>query len=85
MTAPRIEIVIDRLVFHGLPEADARRAAATFETRLAALAREAHGPIRPRTEGFRPTVPVRAGGASHDALGTAVAGAVARAVWGGGR
>jgi hypothetical protein len=85
VNAPRVEIVVDRLVVHGLPAAEARRAAAAFEARLAALAARPGPPVPPRAESFRvaPAVTVRSSSAT--AVGEAAAGAVWGAVSAGAR
>jgi hypothetical protein len=80
MTAPRVEIVIDRMVFHGLEPAEARSAATAFEVRLAALAARPAAAILARTEAFRTTPAVGAPTRSPAAIGEAAAGAVWSAV-----
>jgi hypothetical protein len=76
MTAPRVEIAIDELVFRGLSRADARLAAGALEARLTELATGAPGPRHARAEAFRRLSPVEAPAGSPRAIGDAVAGAV---------
>ena len=85
MTAPRLEIAIDELVFRGLSTADARQATAALEARLTELAAGVSSPVAARAEAFRRLSPVEAPAGSPRALGDAVAGAVWRELGGGGR
>jgi hypothetical protein len=81
---PRVEIVIDELVFRGLPVADARAAAAALEARLAALAAEA-GPVpTAHDEAVHRPLDVSVPAGSKNALGEVAAGAVWSAVSAGG-
>jgi hypothetical protein len=82
VTAPRVEIVVDRLIFHGLRPDEARRAAAAFEARLATLALRPRTPVQARSDPFRAAPSVSVQARSGPALGEAAAGAVADAVFG---
>ncbi len=85
MTAPRrLEIVVDELVVRGLDPVQARTAADALEARLTALAAQPVGAIPARAEAFRRLPAVEAPAGSPAAVGDAVAGAVWRAVSGGG-
>jgi hypothetical protein len=76
MTAPRLEIAIDELVFRGLSPGDARLAADALEARLTQLAVGIHASVAARAEAFRRLSPVETSAGSPRALGDAVAGAV---------
>lgn len=78
----RVEIVVDELVLCGVAPETARVAAAALETRLAALAEGAKGPLPERAESFRRPAPVTVLAGRPAALGDAVAGAVWSAVSG---
>ena len=73
---PRLEIVVDELVVHGLEPGAARAAAAALEARLTELAGEPHAPLAPRAEAFRRARGVDVPAGSPRAVGEAVAGAV---------
>lgn len=77
---PRIEIVVDELVFRGLSPEAARTAAAGLEARLTALA-ESGAEVPARAEHFRrlPAIDTPA-----DGVGEAVGSAVWSALAGGG-
>ena len=80
MTAPRVEIDVDRLIFHGLPPEEARHAAASFEARLTTLAARPTETVASRAEAFcaAPAVsmPARTPSAGGEAAAVAVWGAV---------
>jgi len=80
---PGIEIVVDELVVRGLPPEQARVAAAALEARLTTLGAPAAA-VSARSEAFRRLPAVEAPAASPAAVGEAVAGAVWRALAGGG-
>jgi hypothetical protein len=82
--APRVEIVIDQLVFRGLSAADARAAAAALEDRLAALAAAAAAPPPARDEPLVRPQPTTVPAGPPGTLGEAAAGIVWRAVSGSG-
>jgi hypothetical protein len=79
---PRIEIVIDELLLHGVAQGDADATARALELRLASLGEDwaaAAGAAAlppPRDEAFRRLEPIQAPTASPGALGDAVAHAV---------
>ncbi len=78
----RVEIVVDELVVRGLDGGAASAAADALESRLAALAAHAEGPIPARAEAFRRLPAVEA---APDGVGAAVADAVWGALSGGAR
>jgi hypothetical protein len=67
---PRLEIVVDELVMHGLTAAESREVAAALESRLTVLAHGHEGQLRGRAESFRRLEPVTA---KPERLGRAVA------------
>jgi hypothetical protein len=79
---PRVELVVDELVLHGVDRADAPGVAAALEAELASLGEErAAAAPRGREDAVRRPAPVAApAGSPHD-LGRAVAGAVVDTVW----
>lgn len=83
MTGRRIEVVIDELTLRGVERADADTVADALRERLVALGedRAAGAAPRGREERFRRLPDVSAPAGAPGALGTAVAGAVADAVW----
>jgi hypothetical protein len=69
---PRVEIVVDELVMHGLSPSEARTAADGFEAHLAQLA-AGEARVVERTESFRAVPAIQAG---RSEIGKGVAGAV---------
>lgn len=84
---PRLEFVIDRLVFHGVDRPFAAEAAQVVAAELESLARQWTDGSRPAPSGRSRDVvraPTVVEGAEADALGRAVAGAVFDAATGSG-